>query len=266
MEKKVEPEVGQPLGNNLAHCGVPTSGSRRKRLVGGSEITPLEYPWTVAIGYKGQLIGGGVLISDRFVLTSARNIQARTNGGSVDSLIILAGVHDLTRNEATKKVVRVSKVHYHPNLGDKHNHNYDFALLELRDSVQFRPVCLPWTQMPLYVGQGMYLTGWGRTSPRSAGSTVLLKATLNLQSKSQCNPVYSNALTPQMMCAAGSGKNACLGDEGAPLVIPKEGRLYLAGITSFGLANGCPAEGRATIFADVRWALPWIATTTGLNV
>lgn len=165
-EDKEDSGVIPPLGTNLAACGLSNKGGRRKRVVGGSDTSPIEFPWTAAIGYAGQLIGAGVLVAPRFVLTSAKKVANAIKpwNGDVSQLSVLLGVHDVTKREPSARTYAAVGVHYHPKLGDKHDYNYDFALIELKEAADFRPVCLPWTSFPYYVGAGAIVAGWGRTS------------------------------------------------------------------------------------------------------
>ncbi len=42
------------------------------------------------------------------------------------------------------------------------------------------------------------------------------------------------------------------------------GRYYLAGLMSWGTAEGC-AVGKPSVFGDVRHALAWITSVTGIE-
>ena len=53
-------------------CGVPNRGNR---VVGGRPARINEYPWTVALTYRGRFYCGGSLINDRYVLTAAHCIN-----------------------------------------------------------------------------------------------------------------------------------------------------------------------------------------------
>lgn len=54
-------------------CGL--SNDAVKRIVGGKETKPHQFPWAVAITRKGYMHCGGALINDRYVLTAGHCIK-----------------------------------------------------------------------------------------------------------------------------------------------------------------------------------------------
>lgn len=43
-----------------------------------------------------------------------------------------------------------------------------------------------------------------------------------------------------------------------------DGKSTLLGVKSWGSSFGCSLPDKPSVFADVRWALPWISSLTGI--
>ena len=73
-------------------------------------------------------------------------------------------------------------------------------------------------------------------------------------------------ITSHMMCAGGvKGKDACQGDSGGPLmgVHPDTGRVYLAGIVSWGI--GCGQHGRYGVYTRASLYKTWMENIAGIG-
>lgn len=46
-------------------------------------------------------------------------------------------------------------------------------------------------------------------------------------------------------------------------MIDVDGKFTLLGVKSWGSSYGCSLPDKPSVFADVRWALPWISSLTG---
>lgn len=66
-------------------------------------------------------------------------------------------------------------------------------------------------------------------------------------------------MTPDMRCAGkvGQSQGSCKGDSGGPLACERDGRWYLAGITSWS-NNGCMDQGDPGVFSDTFYFRDWI--------
>ncbi|XP_054157647.1 ovochymase-2-like [Oppia nitens] len=256
--------IDQPIQPNFESCGIPNH-KLSKRVVGGTETIPQEFPWIVVIAVNNQIMGSGSLIAANVVLTSAHKLKEIYDKNRNPDIKVIVGAHDVTKSEPNKRVYRVNQIIFHPKFGQNAPLDNDFAILELKSTAegflpQNRPVCLPRSDTPYKVGASIIGAGWGRTSTNSAGSRVLRKVELHLSSRSQCSRIYKY-LTDSMICAQEDKKDMCTGDEGAPLMQYFEGRMYLFGVYSYQSSSGC-VSGNPSIFGDVRYTLEWIRDVT----
>uniref|UniRef100_T1JQF1 Peptidase S1 domain-containing protein n=2 Tax=Tetranychus urticae TaxID=32264 RepID=T1JQF1_TETUR len=243
-------------------CGLAKGKVRRKRIVGGQSPQQIDYPWNAALGYKGQLIGGGALISSDAILTTASLIRPiiESPGFDVKQLMVILGAFDITKRESDRRSFQVRKVIIHPNHQLWNRYKSDLAILTLTSpATQFTPVCLPTVDTPYPVGYNVRSLGWGRTTVNSGGSTSLKQVDLKLTGREECVRYYSSNLSNDLFCAKEYNKGPCYGDEGSPLMIQFSQRYYLAGLYSHVLPSyPCGLQGAPSLFTDVRHGLDWI--------
>ena len=64
------------------------------------------------------------------------------------------GEHDLSTNNDDAKLIKVKKIHNHPNYNNPVSENNDFSILELDEDLTFsesvRPACLPQSDASTY--------------------------------------------------------------------------------------------------------------------
>ncbi|NXK15650.1 ACRO protein, partial [Herpetotheres cachinnans] len=124
----------------------------------------------------------------------------------------------------------------------------DIALLELGQPVQCNAyvqlACVPDATLRVSELTTCYISGWGATTARSAGSAhVLQEAKVCLIDVNVCNSSrwYSGAIHMHNVCAGylQGGIDTCQGDSGGPLVCKDNSADYfwLVGVTSWG--RGC---------------------------
>ncbi|XP_066950362.1 phenoloxidase-activating factor 3-like [Macrobrachium rosenbergii] len=254
-------------------------------LVVSGEDAPLSaWPWMAlleAIGENGRpaLICGGVLISERYVLTAAHCVHPRT-GFTLQNIRL--GEHTLSTDPDCRggvcadplQKIGVEQTVIHESYGDPfgcRNCN-DIALLRLSRTVRFQsayvqPVCLPLNlQNDLGFSQDQFdqregwVAGWGTTDPRETRPADVLQQVLLPINSSLCSLDLRVFPDPKMaLCAGGQRKDTCRGDSGGPLVMSSAGerRYYVVGIVSRGPVV-CAAANTGGLYTSISHYVPWI--------
>ena len=211
----------------------------KERIVGGQTAERHAYPWQIRLK-RGC---GGTIICPYFVLT-AWHCTGKTNPPErrpASSFRVLVGAHDISgwaggsHHEPGATVHTVLKVHRHPDgVVDKIRRitRYDYALLELREPIQFwegaQPVYLPVDPMTdlfsLNPASKFAVSGWGKTQDLELdycqwgdGPCVLRVVSLNYYPIDTCPWTPPQPVGPDQICAAGAtpgGKDSCSGDSG----------------------------------------------------
>ena len=180
------PDCGQHWDHNRE------STHRQGRIVGGNETQFGNWPWQAQVKEStilGRLIErfsnwlsklftkhkcGGVLITDRHVLTAAH-----CKPSWLASLMVELGEHDITGRSRTESMPtlqrKVKRVHVHKDYKARTFEN-DIAILELESDIvrqpHIVPICMPETLDKMFVGKMGVVTGWGITEE---GMYVILK-------------------------------------------------------------------------------------------
>ncbi|XP_048108860.1 chymotrypsin-like elastase family member 1 [Alosa alosa] len=107
-----------------------------------------------------------------------------------------------------------------------------------------------------------YVTGWGRTSSKSALSNVLRYSYLPIVSRSTCTQASwwgCSLIKSSMICAGGTtSRSACYGDSGGPLNCYIGRRWVVHGVTSFISSRGCNTVRKPSVFTRVSAFTSWI--------
>lgn len=114
-----------------------------------------------------------------------------------------------------------------------------------------------------------YVSGWGRDAFVNGQYQAIQKQTdLPIVPQSTCQSMLQQtrlgtAFTldqTSFMCAGGeSGKDACTGDGGAPLVCNINGRFYAIGLVAWGI--GCGTGSTPGVYVNLASYISWIQTT-----
>lgn len=250
----------------LRGCGI---GSKYwgEKIVGGSEVSIIEYPWQVSLRnsrYGGIHYCGGSLLNTRFVVTAAHCVRDQEVG---DISVVMGSTRSHTFNRNARKV-NVKRLIPHQNY-DPTNLNDDIALIELQEEVieatklEFpfiRGICLP-TPNEEFEGSST-VTGWGRVSEGGSSSETLRAVDVNLMSDNMCRTYYGRRKIYDSMVCAGfkeGGKDACQGDSGGPLVKAIGNRYVLVGIVSWG--QGCARPNLPGVYTQASHYIAWIDRT-----
>ncbi|XP_063298910.1 serine protease 56 [Pelobates fuscus] len=256
-----------PEIEDMATCGQTLPPTRNSteisgRIVGGSATSQGSWPWLLNIRLNGELMCGGVLLGDVWVLTAAHCFT-----GDINELhwTVVIGQYDLSKKDDGAKIFNVNRIVSHPKFNQK-TFNNDLALLELTSAVtefqRARPVCLPEISKDPIPGTNCFIAGWGSLYEDGPLSDVVMEARVPVLSQEICkNTLGKDMLTGTMFCAGylTGGIDSCQGDSGGPLTCqdPVSKRYSLYGITSWG--DGCGERGKPGVYTRVTAFTEWIS-------
>ncbi|XP_071535886.1 venom protease-like isoform X5 [Panulirus ornatus] len=255
------------------------------RIVGGKRSKPGAWPWQVSLQLVHPRWGrighwcGGVLIHQRWVVTAAHCIINRVFSLPYGPLwTAVVGRWELGPPDGAAEQqeagpgpgpgLPAQRVIIHPRFRNHHN---DIAMLKLREDIVYtdyiQPICLPDTtplENETFLGIKCVATGWGMRVHGAQLENSLKEVLVPVVNNSHCVKMYGmmhNIPVQQYhMCAGymhGQGQGTCVGDSGGPLQCNmRDGRWYLAGVTSFG--SGCAKPGFPDVYTRITYYLPWI--------
>ncbi|XP_075720224.1 serine protease 56 isoform X2 [Rhinoderma darwinii] len=255
------PDSGSLLTCGKAIASTTNNTMPKGRIVGGSITSPGSWPWLVNIRLNGELMCGGVLLGDVWVLTAAHCFN-----GNVNELhwTVVIGQYNLGKEEDEKKVYQVNRIITHPKFNQK-TFNNDLALVELTSTVvassRAIPVCLPTVPMDPAPGTNCFIAGWGSLYEDGPPSDVIMEARVPVLSQESCRSTLGkDMLTSTMFCAGylTGGIDSCQGDSGGPLTCqdPSTKQYVIYGITSWG--DGCGERGKPGVYTRVTAFIDWI--------
>lgn len=174
------------------------------------------------------------------------------------------------------------------------NIDYDFALLELEDTIAFnentQPIALVDKDRIIRDNTMCLVTGWGNTLSLKESDTKLRGVEVPIVNQHECEDAYDGKITPRMLCAGleKGGKDACqselksnqntnfdvlikhfffikmIDDSGGPLVVfddVNESPVLVA-VVSWGA--GCAEPNQPGVYARITEARDWIYENTGI--
>jgi secreted trypsin-like serine protease len=238
------------------------------RIIGGEPVTlPNLWGWIASLRLDDMHQCGASLITPSHVITAAHCL---VNVRSLSRLSLNFGITNLSD---IGQLRNVTKMYIHP-LYDQGSYANDIAILRLEKPFNLADsdtscICLPTisetdlkTAEYPPIGSNLVAIGWGSTDPfMRIASPVLRQVTV--QAIAQTDPSCSNSINdPTLQFCAGvpeGGKDTCAGDSGGPLMLFKDGRWSLVGLTSYGEICGSP--GFAGVYTRVAYYESYIRQT-----
>lgn len=174
------------------------------RIVGGFEIDITSVPWQVSLQSTNKRhFCGGSIISSKWILTAAHCTTSELVESDPKRVTIKSGANVHREGAETK----VKKIVDHPKYNKK-TLDYDFALLELENELEFnsnRTAIKLADRTDQYIDGSMCLvTGWGNTKNSSESSQILRGVEIPILRQRECAKAYrkQGGVTARMICAA----------------------------------------------------------------
>ncbi|CAL7940151.1 unnamed protein product [Xylocopa violacea] len=246
-------------------CGRPNRSSGT-RFLGGEYTSAHEFPWLANIHVRSQLLLSGVLINDRYVLSSASQLV----GSTVPEIKVSLGEYDRCNLDVSSIIFSVESLILHPEYNSE-SHAHNLALVKLSQPIKFDrrilPICLP-NPGSTYLGQVGTLVGWTLSKPEDKNSNQTCrprKLGLPILGYNECIRSGINLMNfhNDSGCAGvlGGSSIVCQNDVGSSVQYRSYAGVYdLIGITSD--INECGSSPAVSIFTRVGPHLNWILQQT----
>jgi len=258
----------QRLKEQQAKASEARRGPVSPRIVGGSDASPLEFPWQVAYQVNQKDMCGGTLIALDWVLTAAHCIY------SAMTATVVVGTKELAKVDATMQFTAADKFIPHEDW-DRETFLNDIGLIHLSKpfelSAAVAPVALPPRSAPsLEGGDLLTVTGYGMDDTDGAALDLrwsLHQVALPVLAQEECVRTYGAEMVQEgsMCLVTEGGHSACDGDSGGPMSREEDGRAVVRGVTSYVAKEGC-LSGIPSGAIRVREYLDWIGLNTGIAI
>jgi secreted trypsin-like serine protease len=223
-------------------------------IVGGTPASIGDHPYHLSLRVAGSHSCSASLLS------TTRAVSAAHCAGSAISLYSLLGgtVNRLETTCTTCVLWNPTAFIRHPSFVNNGAVGFpnDVAVLQfapIATNVNLSPIVLSRPVDGDFAGQTCVITGWGRTTPTSGLSTVLLEANVTVLSNDVCTVDWSSGqINDGHVCISSPDAAPCGGDSAGPLNCSD----LLAGIMSWGVSNCSPTS--PTVYTRISYYYDWI--------
>ncbi|VEN59450.1 unnamed protein product [Callosobruchus maculatus] len=229
-------------------------------IAGGHDTTIMRHSGVVSLHRDGQHICGAAVLSNNWLLTSAKCI-----GLGVEGLSVHAG--SVFTNGTSYEVEKaIAHPDYKPN-----SHDADLALLYVKDNITdtkfTNPFLVPYGEVvEIPEGADCSLVGWGKLANGSYPQQLQTGYTISM-TREACRKHYTEELITMNMFCVDIGTHtiaACQGDFGGPVKCNADGLTALDGIASWGM--GCrKMNNKPTVVTKLSNYGDWIRNITGIK-
>ncbi|KAJ8247314.1 hypothetical protein GJAV_G00244880 [Gymnothorax javanicus] len=257
---------------SFANASALKTKHRLPRMVGGNLSDVI--PWQVLLHFDDSVFewgnGGGALISDRWILTSGRNVflnktrlPTQRQPPTTFPKVYLGVTNRKTLENSTE--VEIEKVVVHPDFQKTASWENNLALIKLKQPVtiteRVMPIPLPKTDQHENNGKAV-VAGWG-WGHQFIFSDFLKFLVIPVVDQALCKAEYEKndevKVDNRTICTGPTEnkENVCVGDEGGALAVldPKGNKVYAAGILSYD--KNCQVDPYA-VYTKLTAYLPWI--------
>ncbi|XP_059823738.1 coagulation factor VII-like isoform X6 [Hypanus sabinus] len=222
-----------PCGKLSVPLAIGDSDLILRALIGDQRCQRGEYPWQVLLKHNDEIVCGGAILNEDFVLTSAACVN------HLQSFTVVLGEYNLEVDEGVEQTINVSRVHAHSRYSQMTFEN-DIALLELVTPIQFNnytsPICLPETDFAeFFLMNSEYgaISGWKMKQGRVEQPVLLGVPYVPYIKHAICEGVQSFPIVYRMFCAGFEElvDPLCSLTRGSPLVTNYKGVWFLTGMS-----------------------------------
>ncbi|RWS04639.1 Serine proteinase stubble-like protein [Dinothrombium tinctorium] len=261
-DKKQTDDAGDLVDDDTCGIRVYRRGLALARIAGqtAKPVRTNEIPWQVGIEHNGLVIGGGVILNKRWILTAAHVFLNSYNASKYRGI-----VGTVEASEAIYVFFDRLILHYDYKRKPNDFHN-DIALLRTNKDMRLYPkwnllnsACLP-TPGEEFEGE-VIVSGWGHIDSEGTPAKRLKKVDLQIFDDKICESQFNKSYDKKIMICAGSykgGKDTCMGDSGGPMVKIVDTIAYVVGIVSYGIHGECGKSNVGSVYTKVSSFIEWI--------